>query len=59
MCAKHNCEGSPKRYGIIQFWTGKKGHLTKVEIVELNENAIEISREVLYKYCASRWKLVA
>lgn len=59
MCAKYNSEGSEKRYGILQFWTSEKGHLTKVEIVELNESAMEINREIIYKYRASVRKLVA
>lgn len=48
-CQEFNSTASGKRYLIMQFSLSKKGNLHKVDIVDLDGDAKEISRQTIYK----------
>lgn len=58
-CRQYNYAGSQKKYGAIQFWTSKKGHLTRAELVEFDEKGSEVKRTIIYKYNAKLIPFVA
>lgn len=58
-CSEYNNEGSEKRFLVLQFWTSKRGHLTRVEVVHFNESVDVISRTVIFKFRAQPIRIAA
>ena len=58
-CRQFNYAGSQKKYGAVQFWTSKKGHLTRAELVEFDEKGCETKRTNIYTYNAKLIPFVA
>lgn len=58
-CRQYNYADSQQKYGAIQFWTSKKGHLTRAELVEFDVKGSEVKRTIVYKYNAKLIPFVA
>ena len=58
-CAKYNGMDSEIKYAIIKFWMSEEGHLEKVKLVELSEEAKQIASELLYEYHKADISIVA
>lgn len=58
-CKEFNSTNSAKRYLIIQFSLGAAGYLRKVDIVNLDGSAKEISRETIFKKTSNIMRISA